>query len=329
MAIAGVLSSVSNALSSGVTGQLSGIHSKAYIGQRQTQTKHLADALKSGDLKAAQAAYDSLTALAKESGLSNPFSRKDRAAEFNAVGTALKSGDLAGAQQAFAVLRDNLQGRSSTPAQTPPGVPPDVIVSIHGGGPEIPAPAPVPKPPVPAPAPTPAPVPKPPVPAPAPAPSPTPVASPAPEKLPPVYPNSTGDGIPEIVLNLADNGKGTSNPAKEIVLNLNGGSAQGEQINIGISQTSSGEQISLSFGNSGGTKGVSGIGASSSSSSASPSVVLNLGSAPSEIDIAVSQTSAGEQIAISFGAPPKLSAVSAFTNGGGSQTSGSGINVSA
>jgi hypothetical protein len=116
--------------------------------------------------------------------------------------------------------------------------------------------------------------------------------------------------------------KGSGGAGEEIVLNLNGGSAAkgGEQINIGISQTSSGERILLSFGNSGG----------GSSAGATPNVLLNLGSTPSEIDIAVSQTSAGEQIAISFGdLPSAKSAASAFANGTSGQTSSSGLSVSA
>ena len=311
MAIAGVLGSVSNAISAATSPVLS-INSKDYIHQRQALTKQLGHALQAGDLKAAKAAYDSLTALAKQIGRSNPFSRQDRAADFNAVGAALKTGSLAGAQQAFGVLHDNLQGRSSTPSQTPPGVPPDVIVTINGGGPlPTPAPTPNPKPVPPAPTPSPAPVPiaKPPVPAPTPSPAP-------PQKLPPVYPNPSTNEIPEIVLNLADNGKGSSNSPTEIVLNLNGGSgAQNEQISIGISQTSSGEQISLSIGGNG-------------KPGTSPSIQLNLGSTPSELDIAVSQTSTGEQIAFSFGSP-KQSAVSAFSSGTGGQSASSGLSVSA
>ncbi len=285
MAIAGVLSNVSNA-----TRELSTVDTKAYIGQRRADTKQLAQALNGGDLKAAQTAFDSLTALATQNGLKNPFARQDRAAAFDAVGAALKNGDLAGAQQAFAVLHDNLLGRSTPPSHTPPGVTPDVTVTLHGSGPTgvaTPAPTPIAKPPV-----------------------------PTPGKLPPVNKLPPAPVPPEVVVSINDV-KGSGGPSEHIVLNLNGGSAAkgGEQINIGISQTSSGEQISLSFGKAG-------------SAGSTPSIQLNLGSTPSEIDIAVSQTSAGEQIAISFKSAAQ-SAIQALTSGAKTSSESSSLSVSA
>ena len=285
MAIAGVLSNVSNA-----TRELSTVDTKAYIGQRRADTKQLAQALNGGDLKAAQTAFDSLTALATQNGLKNPFARQDRAAAFDAVGAALKSGDLAGAQQAFAVLHDNLLGRSTAPSRTPPGTTPDVIVTLNGSGPTgvaTPAPTPIAKPPV-----------------------------PTPGKLPPVNKLPPAPVPPEVVVSINDV-KGSGGPSEHIVLNLNGGSAAkgGEQINIGISQTSSGEQISLSFGKAG-------------SAGSTPSIQLNLGSTPSEIDIAVSQTSAGEQIAISFKSAAQ-SAIQALTSGAKTSSESSSLSVSA
>ena len=300
MAIAGVLSNVSNA-----TRELSTVDTKAYIGQRRADTKQLAQALNGGDLKAAQTAFDSLAALATQNGLKNPFARQDRAAAFDAVGAALKSGDLAGAQQAFAVLHDNLLGRSTAPSRTPPGTTPDVIVTLNGSGPTgvaTPAPTPIAKPPVPTPTPDPTPIAKPPV--------------PTPGKLPPVNTLPPAPTPPEVAVSINDV-KGSGKPSEQIVLNLNGGSGakSGEQINIGISQTSSGEQISLSFGKAG-------------SAGSTPSVQLNLGSRPSEIDIAVSQTSAGEQIAISFKSAAQ-SAIQALTSGATSQSASSSLSVSA
>ena len=285
MAIAGVLSNVSNA-----TRELSTVDTKAYIGQRRADTKQLAQALNGGDLKAAQTAFDSLTALATQNGLKNPFARQDRAAAFDAVGAALKNGDLAGAQQAFAVLHDNLLGRSTPPSRTPPGTTPDVIVTLNGSGPTgvaTPAPTPIAKPPV-----------------------------PTPGKLPPVNKLPPAPVPPEVVVSINDV-KGSGGPSEHIVLNLNGGSAAkgGEQINIGISQTSSGEQISLSFGKAG-------------SAGSTPSIQLNLGSTPSEIDIAVSQTSAGEQIAISFKSAAQ-SAIQALTSGAKTSSESSSLSVSA
>ena len=284
MAIAGILSNVSNA-----TRELSNVDSKTYIGERQADTKQLARELKGGDLKAAQTAFDSLTALATQNGLKNPFARRDRAADFDAVGAALKNGDLAGAQQAFAVLRDNLQGRATTPSRTPPGTTPDVIVTLNGSGPTgvaTPAPTPIAKPPI-----------------------------PTPGKLPPVNKLPPAPAPPEVVVGIHDV-KGSGGPSEQIVLNLNGASGKGgEQINIGISQTSSGEQISLSFGKAG-------------SAGSTPSVQLNLGSTPSEVAIAVSQTSAGEQIAISFKSAAQ-SAIQALTNEAKTSSESSSLSVSA
>ncbi len=284
MAIPGILNSLTTAATA-PTNQISGKAFEAYFQQRQPLIKALGQELKSGDLAGAQAAYDKLTALASKNGLSNAFLRQDRAADFSAIGAALKNGDVAGAQEAFAVLKQDLGRRSPVPQPVPPGVLPDVVVTINGGGTPSPSPAPIAKPPVPAPAPT-----------------------PTPGKLPPV-----NQGPPEVVVSISDQ-KGSGNPTEQIVLNLNSGSGASGGVNIGISQSSSGEQISLSFGSSG----------------SSPSVQLNLGAnKASEIDIAVSQTSAGEQIAISFGAPPKQAAVSAFTTGASSQGTSSALSVSA
>ena len=301
MAIAGILNSVSPAATA-ATSQISGKDFQVYAKQRQPLIKELGQALKSGDLTAAKAALDKLTALATQNGLKNPFLRQDRAADFTVVAAALKSGDVARAEQAFNSLKQDLGKRFPTPQPVPPGVPPDVIVTIGGGGPEVGrggGPTGV-KTPAPTPAPTP--IAKPPV--------------PTPGKLPPVNKLPPAPAPPEVVVNINDV-KGSGNPSEQIVLNLNGGSGAkgGEQINIGISQTSSGEQVSLSFGKAG-------------SSGSTPSVQLNLGSRPSEIDIAVSQTSAGEQIAISFKSAAQ-SAIQALTNGAKTSSESSSLSVSA
>ena len=297
MAIAGILNSVSNAASA-ASSQISGKDFQAYFKLRQPLIKQLGQALKSGDLTAAKEALDKLTALGTQNGLKNPFLRQDRAADFTAVAAALKSGDVGGAELAFNSLKQDLGKRFPTPQPVPPGVPPDVVVTIGGGGPEVghgggptgvktPAPTPIAKPPV-----------------------------PTPGKLPPVNKLPPAPAPPEVVVSINDV-KGSGNPSEQIVLNLNGssGAKGGEQINIGISQTSSGEQVSLSFGKA-------------SSSGSTPSVQLNLGSRPSEIDIAVSQTSAGEQIAISFKSAAQ-SAIQALTNGAKTSSESSSLSVSA
>ena len=283
MAIAGILNSVSNAASA-ASSQISGKDFQAYFKLRQPLIQHLGQALKSGDLAAAKEALDKLTAFATQNGLKNPFLRHDRAADFTAIAAALKSGDVSGAELAFSSLKQDLGKHFPTPQPVPPGVPPDVIVTIGGGGPvagqdggptgvKTPAPTPIAQPPVPTPAP------------------------------------------PEVVVSVNDV-KGSGSPSEQIVLNLSGGNGAkgGEQINIGISQTSSGEQISLSFGKGGST-------------GSTPNVQLNLGNTPSEIDIAISQTSAGEQIAFSFKSAAQ-SAVQALTSGASSQSTSSSLSVS-
>ncbi len=289
MAIAGILNSVSNAASA-ASSQISGKDFQAYFKVRQPLVKELGQALKSGDLAAAKAAFDKLSDLGEKSGLKNPFLRQDRAADFSAIGAALKSGDVAAAQEAFAVLKQDLGRHAVAPQPVPPGVLPDVVVTINGGGPTgvaTPKPTPVAQPPV-----------------------------PTPGKLPPVNQLPPAPAPPEVVVSIND-AKGSGGHSEQIVLNLNGGSAAkgGEQINIGISQTSSGEQISLSFGKAGGA-------------GSPPSIQLNLGSTPSEIDIAVSQTSAGEQIAISFKSAAQ-SAIQALTNGAKTSSESSSLSVSA
>ncbi len=275
MAIAGILNSVSNAASA-ASSQISGKDFQAYFKARQPLVKELGQALKSGDLAAAKAAFDKLSDLGEKSGLKNPFLRRDRATDFSVVGEALNHGDLAAAQKAFAVLKQDLGSHIQRQPVSPRALP-DVVVTINGGGPTgvaTPKPTPIAKP-----------------------------LGPAPEPA-------------EVVVSIND-AKGSGGSSEQIVLNLNGASTAkgGEQINIGISQTSSGEQISLSFGKAGGA-------------GSPPSIQLNLGSAPSEIDIAVSQTSAGEQIAISFKSAAQ-SAIQALTNGAKTSSESSSLSVSA
>lgn len=298
MAIAGILNSVSNAASA-ASSQISGKDFQAYFKLRQPLIKQLGQALKSGDLTAAKAALDKLTALASQNGLKNPFWRQDRAADFTAVAAALRSGDVSGAELAFNSLKQDLGKRFPTPQPVPPGVPPDVIVTIGGGGPEVGrggGPTGVKTP--------------------APTQAPTPGLVPTPGKLPPVNTLPPAPTPPEVVVSVNDV-KGSGSPSEPIVLNLNGGNGAkgGDQINIGISQTSSGEHISLSFGKGGST-------------GSTPNVQLNLGNTPSEIDIAISQTSAGEQIAFSFKSLAQ-SAVQALTTGARGQSTSSSLSVSA
>jgi hypothetical protein len=81
-----------------------------YISERRPEVQQLDTALKSGDLKAAEQAYNNLVSLGNTVlGKDNPFTRSDRALDFNAIGGALQNGDLAGAQQAFAALESTFK----------------------------------------------------------------------------------------------------------------------------------------------------------------------------------------------------------------------------
>lgn len=93
-----------------------------YLSERRPEVHQLEEALKSGDLSAAQQAYNNLVALGNQVlHKDNPFLRRDRALDFNAIGGALQNGDLDGARQAFAALHDTFRQKlppvatSSTP----------------------------------------------------------------------------------------------------------------------------------------------------------------------------------------------------------------------
>jgi len=88
---------------------------------RKTDIQQLGQALDSGNLDAAQQAFDALTALGQNGPFRNsePFQRADRAQDFAAIGLALQSGDLAGAKQAFTDLANTF----GHPHQVPPGPP--------------------------------------------------------------------------------------------------------------------------------------------------------------------------------------------------------------
>ena len=83
---------------------------QSYYQNRNTDLQQLGNALKSGDLNAAQQAYDALVALGKQGPFSNgdPFSKSDRETAFQNIGTALQTGDLASAQAAFATLQSGM-----------------------------------------------------------------------------------------------------------------------------------------------------------------------------------------------------------------------------
>lgn len=90
-----------------------------YFEQRQPELKKLEAALKSGDLAAAQQDYNNLVALGNNVlHKDNPFLRRDRALDFDAIGGALQNGDLAGAQRAVAALESTFRQKNFPPAHT-------------------------------------------------------------------------------------------------------------------------------------------------------------------------------------------------------------------
>ncbi len=107
----------------------------AYFKQRRAEVEQLNQALKSGDLSAAQQAYNNIVALGNQViHRDNPYFRADRALDFSAIGGALQNGDLAGARQAFAALHSTYLlppgGNSASPS-------PATVGSLSQAGQEI------------------------------------------------------------------------------------------------------------------------------------------------------------------------------------------------
>lgn len=114
---------------------------QTYFKERRPEVQQLKEALQSGDLAAAQQAYNNLVALGNNVlHKDNPFLRSDRALDFNAIGGALQNGDLAGAQQAFAALRSTF-AHKFPPVASPPtpaaATLPAAIVNLNNAGPEL------------------------------------------------------------------------------------------------------------------------------------------------------------------------------------------------
>jgi hypothetical protein len=81
-----------------------------YLAERRPEVKQLQEALQSGNLSGAEAAYNNLVSLGKTVlHRNNPFVWTNRAADFSAIGGALQSGNLAAAQQAFSALESTFK----------------------------------------------------------------------------------------------------------------------------------------------------------------------------------------------------------------------------
>lgn len=107
-----------------------------YWQQRHHDLVQLSQALKSGDLNRAQAAYNALVQLGKIVPGANgvPFKMANRRQDFQAIGQALQTGDLAGAKQALQALHQTFQ--QPEPSPVPPatsGPGPAAVVNLSGG----------------------------------------------------------------------------------------------------------------------------------------------------------------------------------------------------
>ncbi len=111
-----------------------------YLSERRPEVQQLKEALKSGDLSAAQQAYNNLVALGNQVlHKDNPFLRRDRALDFNAIGGALQNGDLDGARQAFAALQNTFLQKvpPATSSATPPSATIVTLSNNSNAGQEI------------------------------------------------------------------------------------------------------------------------------------------------------------------------------------------------
>jgi hypothetical protein len=106
-----------------------------YYQTRQSDLKQLGEALQSGDLAGAKAAFNAIVALGKSGPFAggNPFKINQREGDFNALGQALQSGNLADAQAAFATLQATFDHRRLDPPNGGSGVGPDIIVNLSSG----------------------------------------------------------------------------------------------------------------------------------------------------------------------------------------------------
>lgn len=107
---------------------------QSYFKTRNSDVQQLGQALQSGNLTGAQAAYSTITSLAQggPSAQGNAFLVAQRQQDFNAIGSALASGDLAGAQSAFAALK-----ATANHGTIDPPVASGTTTTAGGAGPEI------------------------------------------------------------------------------------------------------------------------------------------------------------------------------------------------
>lgn len=120
-----------------------------YFQTRHTDLSQLKQALGSGDLNAAQTAFNNIVSLGQNGPFPNgePFLVSQREQAFTAIGQALQNGDLSGAQQAFAALGSTFkppvtapissvpnQGTGGAQAGGPVAAEPEIVVNLSGAG---------------------------------------------------------------------------------------------------------------------------------------------------------------------------------------------------
>jgi hypothetical protein len=256
--------------------------------QRRLDIQQLAQALQSGDLAGAQAAYATLSALRRslpaqnasgQSGTSaGPFLDKKVAQDFNAIGKALQSGDLEGAQQAFATFLQDTQGTARGQRQSRFAPSPEIIINLFSNSPvatpKVATPvtdnaaSSTPPPSNSAATSTLAPITSTVA-------SPT-VASTAPTGSAPATTatsaatSTAASPTPEIIVNL--DGESHANSSPEIIVNLGGGNNNGNAgpeltVNFSDGNGGSNPELTLNFNNGG------------SNGSSAPELVINLGTA--------------------------------------------------
>jgi hypothetical protein len=182
---------------------------QSYFSTRKSDLQQLGQALQSGNLADAQAAYNTITTLGKGGPFASgdPFRLSQREQAFAAVGQALRSGDLAGAQKAVAQLTSGQGHKAFNPPQ---GTPistsgPEIILNLSSGSGAA-------NPPLG-----------------------TPISSSGTAANPPLGTPISTSG-PEIVLNLSSGSSASASP-EQITINISQPSQSGS------------EQVSLSIGN--------------------------------------------------------------------------------
>jgi hypothetical protein len=116
---------------------------QSYFQARNSDVQQLGQALQSGNLSAAQSAYNNITSLGQSGPFAsgNSFRVPQREQDFEAIGQALQNGDLAGAQSAYSTLRASFD-RGSTTAGSSGGTQgasggssnsgPEIVLNLNG-----------------------------------------------------------------------------------------------------------------------------------------------------------------------------------------------------